>query len=317
MCNHKHPQQQQQPEQASSGGGHGHSHSNHGHSHGGHDHGANDHNHGAEQEAHSHGHGQGHFDQNVNKWVARFEGPERLAYSRFPETFALLRSVLLPEQFPAAGQEPLELNLAEVGAGTGVWTLGLAESFKVALERSGAPFRLRVWATEPSQPFVDFMHQKLEALHPGLQGSFQPLLSTYEEPGFVTPEEARVAEGGRRPEDFLSTAEHSLQLIAINNVLHHVEADQAAWLRRLQRWLAPEGLIYIQEFSPAPEKQGSVGPPQHHRLGEQQLDALMAEAGYLPVGGRVEQEARALDALFPYSYNRLYRVGAQAEPAEE
>jgi ubiquinone/menaquinone biosynthesis C-methylase UbiE len=155
------------------------------------------------------------------------------------------RLVELP---PARLVELLQLTGAETvvdfGAGTGMYTLPLAEAVPLG----------RVYAVDELPEMLDRLRAKLVSDPPG--GDVVPVASV----------------GGRVPLD-----DAVAQRMLIVNVLHHVADDPHA-LPEIFRLLAAGGRLVVAEFA---QMVRPVGPPNDHVLTLDTIRGLLDGAGFI------------------------------------
>jgi ubiquinone/menaquinone biosynthesis C-methylase UbiE len=158
----------------------------------------------------------------------------------------------------AEWQRPLEViaalelvrseRVADIGAGTGYFTLPIAR----ALGAQGT-----VYAVDVDQRMIDYLKDRLA--HAGQQ---------------------RVTVIKCTPDDPLLEPA-SVDTILFVNTWHHIP-DHRAYLKKLDRALAPGGRIVIIDFLPKPREERGFGPPLEMQLPREVVDQEMAQAGFTP-----------------------------------
>ena len=168
----------------------------------------------------------------ADEWIKTLETPSRLEGLKIFETIAALK--LKPG-----------LIVADIGAGTGVFTIPLAQATKP----NGT-----VYAVDIDQALLDVISEK--ATEQGMR-NVQVVLGEFGDPNL--------------PVD--------IDLAFINDVLHHIK-DRAGYLKNLAAYLKPGGRIAIIEF--IPELGGHKGEPEL-QVSQEQATKWMADAGLKPV----------------------------------
>jgi arsenite methyltransferase len=168
----------------------------------------------------------------ADEWIRTLETPSRLESLKIYETLAALK--VKPGQI-----------VADIGAGTGVFTIPLAQATKPG----GA-----VYAEDIDQALLDVISEK--ATEQGMM-NVHAVLGEFGDPNL--------------PVD--------IDLALINDVLHHIK-DRAAYLKTLAAYLKPGGRIAIIEF--IPEQGGHKGEPEL-QVSQEQATKWMADAGLKPV----------------------------------
>jgi SAM-dependent methyltransferase len=168
-----------------------------------------------------------------DEWIKMLDNPSRTDGLRIPEIIERLR--LKPGDV-----------VADIGAGTGVFSLPLAK----AVAPSG-----KVFAVEVDQRLVDHIGRKAAEQK---VGNVQPTLGKFAEPGLPAA---------------------SVDLAFIHDVLHHIQ-ERAAYLKALSRALKPTGRLALIEFHP--DKGGHRNQAEMH-VTKDQAAAWMADAGLKPV----------------------------------
>lgn len=182
----------------------------------------------AEHDGHAH-HEHHRFDD-AEAWAKQFDDPSRDAWQR-PE--AVLDYLALPP----------DAHVADLGAGTGYFTVRLARRLP----------RGRVLANDIEPDMVRYLGER--AAKEGLE-NVVPVQGRPDDPAL--PEPVDVA--------FLC------------NVYHHIE-DPVGYFRALAEQLRPGGRVIVVDF----EKDAPAdvpGPPPHMRVGRDALVAELARAGF-------------------------------------
>ena len=168
----------------------------------------------------------------ADEWIRTLETPSRLESLKIYETLAALK--VKPGQI-----------VADIGAGTGVFTIPLAQAAK--------PGGM-VYAEDIDQALLDVISEK--ATEQGMT-NVQVVLGEFGDPNLPA----------------------NIDLALINDVLHHIK-DRAAYLKTLAAYLKPGGRIAIIEF--IPEQGGHKGEPEL-QVSQEQATKWMADAGLKPV----------------------------------
>ncbi len=136
------------------------------------------------------------------------------------------------------------LNVADIGAGTGYFTLPIA--------RRAAPGK--VYAVDPSPELLDVIRGKLAA-----DGAPQNL-------------ELVVGE-----DSFTGLPNSSCDLIFLSAVWHEID-DHTAALREFSRIAAPNAKLAIIDWSPDGIR--PPGPPLEHRIARATVETVLEEGGW-------------------------------------
>lgn len=172
-----------------------------------------------------------HRPMPLNRYIALLEDPQRDEWQK-PET-VITALKLQPGQF-----------VADIGAGTGYFTLRLAR----AVGESGT-----VFAVDVDSGMLDYLRQRLAK--EGIR-NVQVMQ--------VPPHDPLLVDG-------------SVDLIFVCNTYHHIE-DRAVYLRKLRKALKPTGRLVIIDFY---KKEGiPVGPPLQMRIGEDTVRQELHTAGF-------------------------------------
>ncbi len=165
----------------------------------------------------------------AERWIETLSRPERVKQLRIDEVIARLRL------------EPGDV-LADIGAGTGVFSLPFA--------RAVAPGG-RVYAVEVDQALVDHIAERARA--EGV-ASVETVLGEFTDPNLPTQD---------------------IDLAFFHDVLHHIE-DRAGYLKNLSRYVNPGGRIAIIERGHRRPNQREM------HMSQEQVTAWMADAGFRP-----------------------------------
>lgn len=177
--------------------------------------------------AHHHPATKVHRFEDAAAWAKVFDDPARDAWQHPDDVIAAL--ALAPD-----------LTVADVGAGTGYFTVRLARAVP----------RGRVIATDIEPDMVRYLGERAEREQ---LANVQPVLATGDDPHL---------------------APDSVDRILVVDVWHHV-ADRATYARGLARALRPGGQVAIVDFT----QEASHGPPREHRLRPEVIVADLAAAG--------------------------------------
>lgn len=183
----------------------------------------------AEMDGHHRPHDMPHRFEDAEAWAEHFDDPQRDAWQR-PDT--VIESLAIPP----------EAVVADVGAGTGYFTVRLARAVP-----SG-----RVIATDVEPDMVRYLGERAER---EALTNVVAVQGTPEDPGLPEP----------------------VDLVLLCDVVHHI-ADRPAFFSAVAAKLRPGARVVIVDFKPdAPE--GSPGPPARHRLSIDALERDLASAG--------------------------------------
>ncbi len=164
-------------------------------------------------------------------WIRTLDNPDRIAGLKVREVIAKL------------GLKPGD-KVADIGAGTGVFTIPLAQTVKPGM----------VYAVEVDEGLVNHIAETAE--EQGMR-NVTAIYGDYGDP--LLPEQVDVA------------------LIA--DVLHHIE-KRAEYLKTLAGYIKPGGRVAIVEF--IPEKGGHRNEPSL-QVSQATATGWMADAGFKPV----------------------------------
>jgi ubiquinone/menaquinone biosynthesis C-methylase UbiE len=167
------------------------------------------------------------------EWIKMLDSPSRTEGLKIPEILERLR--LKPGDV-----------VADIGAGTGVFSLPLAK----AVAPAGT-----VFAVEVDQQLVDHIGRKAADQK---VSNLRPTLGKFGDPGLPAA---------------------SVDFAFIHDVLHHIQ-DRAGYLKALSKSLKPAGRIALIEFHP--DRGGHRNQAEMH-VTKDQAAAWMADAGLKPV----------------------------------
>lgn len=170
--------------------------------------------------------------RSAEEWIKTLESANRLKGLKIAETVAALK--LKPGQI-----------VADIGAGTGVFSLPLARAV-----RPGGT----LYAVEVDEKLLEYITET--ATEQGVV-NVQPVYAEYDDP--LLPAEVDLA--------------------FIHDVLHHIE-KRDVYLKNLAGYLKPSGRVAVIDFIPGRGGHRDDGKMQ---LTKDQVAALMAQAGLKPV----------------------------------
>lgn len=179
--------------------------------------------------AHAHGHGGSmhHRFEDADAWAKVFDDPARDAWQQ-------------PERIIAALELTPAMTVADIGAGTGYFTVRLAHAVPAG----------RVIASDVEPDMVRYLKER--AVREGL---------TNIEAVHALPDDPKLPAGG-------------VDRVLVVDVWHHLE-DRVAYAERLAVALRPGGRITVVDF----KLDATVGPPKQHRLAPEAIVADLRAAG--------------------------------------
>jgi SAM-dependent methyltransferase len=180
-----------------------------------------------------HGHGAGHHHQRFDdpaRWAKSFDDPARDAWQK-------------PDEVIRALAARPDARIADIGAGTGYFTVQLARSVPQGI----------VFAVDIEKKMVE--HIASRAREQGLDNVRGVVAS-----------------------DTAANLPEPVDLALMVNSFHHIEA-RVAYMRNLAMSLKPSARVAIIEARPEAEQ----GPPKHFRIPVATIDAEMKSAGYMRV----------------------------------
>lgn len=167
----------------------------------------------------------------AEEWIKTLDSPTRLQGLKIDEVIAALK--LKPGQL-----------VADIGAGTGV--------FSVALARAVRPGG-KVYAVEVDEKLLE--HIVETATEQGVT-NIEPVFAEYNDP-LLPP---------------------GVELAFIHDVLHHIE-DRTTYMKNLAGYLKPGGRVAIIDFRPGA---GGHRNDEKMQLGQEQVTAMLAPFGLKP-----------------------------------
>ena len=176
---------------------------------------------------HHHPHAMVHRFDHAEDWAKVFDDPARDAWQHPDEVITAL------------GLAP-DMTVADVGAGTGYFTMRLARAVPGG----------RVIATDIEPDMVRYLGERAQREQ---HGNVQAVLSTADDP--------RLAPG-------------SVDRILVVDVWHHI-AERASYAKHLAAALRPGGQIAIVDFT----QEAAHGPPREHRLLPETIVGDLRSAG--------------------------------------
>jgi SAM-dependent methyltransferase len=140
-------------------------------------------------------------------------------------------------------------RVADIGAGSGYFTLRLAE----AVGDGG-----HVWALDIRQEMLDYLAQRLR------EAQLENV-----EVRLVEPDDPELPAGG-------------VDIILMVDTIHYIK-DRTSYARKLRPALAPGGRLVIIDFRYDPDAVREFAPPLEQQVPRETLDAEMAAAGFAVV----------------------------------
>jgi ubiquinone/menaquinone biosynthesis C-methylase UbiE len=174
-------------------------------------------------------HTHAHTFKNVAECERRFEAPERSIWQK-------------PAEVIGALNVQREDRVADIGAGTGYFTLPLAR----AVGEDGC-----VFAVDSEPGMIRYLEKRIEKEHAPM---VRPILAKH----------------GR------GVALEALDLAFSCNTYHHLE-DRIEYWSRFGRLLKPDGRVAIVDWTKRPMP---LGPPKEMRLSAHQVSVEMRSAGF-------------------------------------
>lgn len=185
---------------------------------------------------HGHHHGPGamhdgagmhHRFDDPAEWAARFDDPGRDAWQKPDE---VIRALALPET----------AKVADVGAGTGYFTVRLAKVVSKGF----------VYGVDIEPRMAEYLEARAK------KEGFANVRGVV-----AGPDDAKLPE--------------AVDLVLVVDTYHHIDA-RPAYFKRLAGKLAPKGRVAIVDF----RRGQPMGPPDEHKIPADQVKSEMAEAGY-------------------------------------
>lgn len=182
--------------------------------------------HAASEPAHHAEHGHHRFDD-PEKWARVFDDPDRDQWQK-------------PRDVVAALNLPHDAKVADLGAGTGYFTMRLAYAVPNGI----------VYGIDTEPTMVKYLEDRAARMQlANVKGVVCPL------------DDAAIPE--------------PVDLVLIVDTYHHL-SDREAYFRKLKDSLAPNGRIAIIDFT----KEASMGPPVRERLTPGEVNSELTVAGY-------------------------------------
>ena len=174
-----------------------------------------------------HGQGLHHGFSDASSWAATFDEPDRDSWQKPDE---VIRALSLP---PNA-------RVADLGAGTGYFTVRLARALPAG----------KVYGVDVEPDMVRYLEERArkDSL-PNVTG----VLAAPDDPKLPEP----------------------VDLVLVVDTYHHID-DRPAYFARLRRKLLPGGRVAVVDF----RRGQPMGPPDQHKIPPEQLKQEMREAGY-------------------------------------
>lgn len=169
----------------------------------------------------------------AEEWIKTLESPNRVAGLKIPETLAALK--IKPGQI-----------VADIGAGTGVFSFAFVQSVK-----PGG----KVYAVDIEKGLLDHIDEK--ATEQGMSNYVQVVLGEFTDPNLPA----------------------EIDLAFINDVLHHIE-NRALYLKNLAAYLKPGGRIAVIDFRP---NMGGHRNQPEMQTPQDMATKWMADAGLKPL----------------------------------
>jgi predicted methyltransferase len=179
--------------------------------------------------AHDHHHGGGmpHRFENADQWAKVFDDPARDAWQQPDEVIAAL------ELTPA-------MTVADIGAGTGYFTMRIAKQVPQG----------QVIATDVEPDMIRYLTDR---------AAKEQLANV--KPALTPPADPKLAAG-------------SVDRVLVVDVWHHL-GDRIAYAKALAAGIKPDGMIAVVDF----KLDATQGPPKQHRLAPEAIIADFVAAG--------------------------------------
>ena len=169
----------------------------------------------------------------------RFDDPARFAKS-FDDSAR--DAWQMPDRVIAALRLPPAASVADIGAGTGYFTVRLAEAVPAGM----------VYAVDIEPAMIEHIRKRAAAAH--LENVTAVL---------ATPHDAKLP--------------RLVDAVIIVDTYHHIP-DRTSYFRDLRKSLTPSGRVAIIDF----RKDSPEGPPPEFRFEADQITGEMKEAGFVP-----------------------------------
>ena len=176
------------------------------------------------------GHGDSGFHRRFNdaaKWAEKFDNPERDVWQK-------------PDQVLEALQLTKNATVADIGAGTGYFTVRIAKAVPQG----------KVLAADVEKDMVDYLSERTK------KEGLANVIAVQ-----ATPESANLPE----PAD----------VILVVDTYHHI-GNRVDYFKKLQGSLKPNGKLVIVDF----RMDSPDGPPKEHRIPLEKATAELNQAGY-------------------------------------
>lgn len=174
--------------------------------------------------------GYHHSFAGAEKWVKKFDDPARAKWQK-------------PDEVIKALNIGATDKIADIGAGTGYFSLRIAKAYP---------------------------HAKVYA------GDVEPTMITYLKD--ETKKEALPNHVAVKVSDNKVKLPTKVNLVMVVDTYHHID-DRVAYFDALKKQLLPNGRIAIIDFT----AESPEGPPPEHRISKADLEDEMKKAGYVPL----------------------------------
>ena len=182
------------------------------------------------QEGHRHHGAMNHRFEDAEAWAKHFESEERLAWQK-------------PDEVVASLNLPPGAKVADIGAGTGYFSVRLAKAVPQGV----------VYAQDVEPDMVRYLEKR--AGEEGLT-NLRPVQGTGDDPALPEP----------------------VDVVFLTNVYHHI-ADRPAYFAKVREGLAPRGRLVIVDFEKdAPAD--APGPGPEHRIAQEKVVDELSQAGF-------------------------------------
>jgi ubiquinone/menaquinone biosynthesis C-methylase UbiE len=176
---------------------------------------------------HDHHEGMPHRFEHADQWAKQFDDPSRDAWQQ-------------PDKVIAAMALTPAMTVADVGAGTGYFTVRLARAVPQG----------QVIATDIEPDMVRYLGERAQREH---LTNIQAVLATADDPHL---------------------APASVDRILVVDVWHHLH-DRGRYAAGLAKALRPGGKLFVVDFT----QEANHGPPKHMRLAPEAIAADLTSAG--------------------------------------
>jgi ubiquinone/menaquinone biosynthesis C-methylase UbiE len=172
----------------------------------------------------------------ANGYIAMLERPERADFQK-------------PDEVIKALELKPGLRVADIGAGSGYFTIPVAKAIRPA----GT-----VLAVDISQEMLDYLGKRVQA---------EQLENVKLQK--VERDDPNLPPGG-------------IELILMVDTIHYVK-NRGEYAKKLRAGLAPGGRLVIIDYIPKPWEERPWGPTPEQQFSKEQMDADMAQAGLRPI----------------------------------